>query len=147
VSDFKEEIIRKMINENSYERFNIENGYQGEIKRHPQLLHLCGYVYVPKTSLLFGMDYSDIYNLEDGDSKILIHGGLTYSGAGHKGKDSGEWCFGFDCAHMGDISGYMLFEDHPISFAHDEYRDWEYVKGEVFNLFRQLKSLEEKEGK
>ena len=48
----------------------------------------CGYVTIPKSHPCYNMGYDDI--------PIDVHGGLTFS--------NGEGCFGFDCAHAGDIN-------------------------------------------
>ena len=69
-------------------------GYKCEIKRHDKLLHLCGYIHIPKGHPLYDCDE------EDGvENFISVHGGITYNS-----KMSKYRRIGFDCAHVGDFS-------------------------------------------
>lgn len=71
---------------------------------------LCGYVGVSRSHPGFGQDSSheSVYNVD-------VHGGLTFadkcSGDHHGichtvecGEDDNVWWFGFDCAHLGDLT-------------------------------------------
>lgn len=108
-------------------------GYLCEIHRHPELLHLNGYVYVPNGHPCHGMDYND------GNDLVSVHGGLTYSEKLDRGKK-----FGFDTSHAGDLSPGLLLtmldadKERDWSWKYDVYRDWNYVKTEVENLAVQL---------
>lgn len=100
------------------------------IQRHPDHLHLCGYVGVGKDHPLFGKTYDDALDLE-------VHGGLTYSDT----EDDGIHWFGFDCAHAGDLSPGILTSLFRAGYNYcrsEEYRTWDYVKSEVLNLAKQL---------
>lgn len=97
-------------------------GLNVRIRRHPRLLHLCGYVKVPKESSLFGKDMFDI--------DVDVHGGVTYA----RDMEKNEWWVGFDCAHLYDITP-GLSEHFPYDA---EYRDMEYVKRECNKLAEQI---------
>lgn len=109
-------------------------GYHCRVRRHPNLLHLNGYVGIHKGHPCHGMSYEDLNDLVD------VHGGLTYSG-----KEADLMWFGFDTGHAGDLSpgvALHLLEIEPNRswrfFEHEEYRDWEFVKGETEDLALQL---------
>lgn len=123
----------------------------------------CGYVRVPPTHPLHGMDYSGQVPdsltsaaekaldgpigkrgvmavvsaaLKDGmriDSLLDVHGSITY--AGELRDVEGHW-FGFDCSHLHDMSPGVDWFD-----AFDIYRDLDYVKAECSSLARQLADL------
>lgn len=69
------------------------------------------------------------------DCLIDVHGGLTYSGAGHAeyGENPALWYFGFDCAHSGDLCPAM-----DRAYQGDSYRNMSYVRSEVESLAKQL---------
>jgi hypothetical protein len=71
---------------------------------------LCGYVGLPKSHKLHGVDYNTVYET----NPVEVHGGLTFSrgcqkvddpgrGVCHSGDiaNKGVWWLGFDCAHSG----------------------------------------------
>jgi hypothetical protein len=103
------------------------------IRRHPEYMHLCGYVGVGSDHPNFG-EGEDKLNLE-------VHGGLTYSST----EDDGIHWFGFDCAHAGDLSPGILIHllktrITEYGYLRDEtYRTWGYVKAETLRLAEQLK--------
>lgn len=71
-------------------------GYKCEIKRHDTMMHLCGYINIPRSHPLYECDE------EDGDGVenfISVHGGITYNRKMPKCRR-----IGFDCAHAGDFS-------------------------------------------
>lgn len=72
--------------------------------------HRCGYVRVPPTHKLYGIDYNDLH--------FDVHGGLTFGDKEPcEHEDGVGWWFGFDCAHFGDA----MFEpdsDLAIKFNH-----------------------------
>ena len=82
-----------------------------------------------------------------------MHGGLTYA---DEDKETGEWVFGFDCSHGGDFSPKLLanimrFSSHEdletmleLKLRTEEYRTFEWVKGQVRSLSKQLKLLDMK---
>ena len=119
-------------------------GYKCTVWRHPTLGHLCGYVAVPKGHRVWGYGYDDV---DDAD----VHGGLTYA---EEDKETGEWVFGFDCSHGGDLSPSLLatlmkyaeLDGESIEFKlrTEKYRTFEWVKKEVCSLARQLKLLDMK---
>ena len=113
-------------------------GYLCEIKRHPTLLHLCGYVTVPDDHPFHGLSY------DLASEHVYAYGGITY-------KDGGK--FGFDCAHADDISPGVLLdllradgEDLPTGVhlaesvcKHGTYRTFEWVRTQTEQLARELK--------
>lgn len=113
------------------------------IHRHPRLGHLCGYVGVPSSHPLHGLDYNDAYDVlrptGDDEWPNTGHGDITYAAACQDTDDESKgichvpepgrphdvWWFGFDCAHSGDLSpnsGYIG------GFEYERYRDVPYVK-------------------
>lgn len=98
--------------------------------------HWCGYVGVSGTHPNYGADYDRV--------EADAHGGLTFASKCSPGDEStsichivehGEdddvWWFGFDCAHLGDLSPNM--SDHR-----GFYRDLGYVKNQIKSLTHQL---------
>lgn len=59
--------------------------------------HRCGYVRVPPSHPMFGKSYND--------PEVDVHGGLTFAALEPCTHEDGSgWWFGFDCAHLGDLS-------------------------------------------
>ena len=108
------------------------NGFDCEIKRHPSLKTLNGYVYLEEYHPYFGMEYLEI------EDDIYVHGGLTYSNV-----SDGRWKIGFDCAHSGDLmpSSHLRFLNTPLHNNTDIYRNVDYVKNELDNLTKQLSEV------
>jgi hypothetical protein len=101
-----------------------------EIRRHPEMLHLCGYVSVPQQHLWWGRRYDKI--------DVNVHGGLTF---GRKRNKSFE--YGFDCAHFMDcVPGMEIIlkkiGGNPMAFLGDTYRNMPYVTREIISLANQL---------
>jgi len=100
----------------------------------------CGYVKVPKDSILsHKIPYSKGQSgVEERLSEIEVHGGLTYAGDKFK---TGDWWYGFDCAHAGDLVIYPLetgdATERSISNG-DVYRNKKYVVEECMKLASQL---------
>jgi hypothetical protein len=106
---------------------------------------LCGYVGVEESHKLFGKDYND-----EETWNLRAHGGITFTdscshspdparGICHipeEGKSDNVWWFGFDCAHLHDLSPAY---NHMHGWTMDEtYRNVDYVVCEVENLALQL---------
>jgi hypothetical protein len=102
---------------------------------------LCGYVGVPPRHRLHGVDVTM--------ERFDVHGGVTFTGACNdhvchdpaQGAAENVWWIGFDCAHIDDIVPGMssLFAgNNPWP---QQYRNIEYVKGEVTRLAQQLKEV------
>lgn len=74
---------------------------------------------------------------------LRVHGGITY--AGDKlptvDKTDGQWWFGFDCAHSGDLVPGML--EYGPAHKGDIYRDQQYVVAECQSLAAQLVKIGE----
>jgi hypothetical protein len=104
-------------------------GYKCEIKRHPSLGHLCGYIHIPKSHKLWGKAYNELYEM---GVDIDIHGGLTFAD-----QDGDDWVFGFDCAHYGDF----VPQTATMAFGSEVYRDMTYVTKETESLAKQLQAL------
>lgn len=101
----------------------------------------CGYVGVPEGHPLFGKNYDDAAT-----EALDAHGGLTYAAAcsgsichvPREGESDHVWWFGFDCAHLGDVTpGLLRYELGPSPFG-ESYRDVWYVSREVERLASQL---------
>lgn len=94
----KEQLIKLLIQHRPWEsepnnvRFKAL-GYDCEIKRHPELLHLCGYITIPSGHPLFEVEEGEM------DHFIGMHGGVTYDK-----KRKSTRTLGFDCAHAEDFS-------------------------------------------
>lgn len=106
----------------------------------------CGYVAVPPGHPLHGLNYdADAVNVD-------VHGELTYA---HKcqglichipkpGEPDNVWWFGFDCAHLFDLTPRALAVEKRLHFdqlTQDVYRDLEYVKSEIRSLAEQLSKV------
>lgn len=73
---------------------------------------------------------------------LTAHGGLTFAGHGEDMGLPGFWLYGFDCAHAGDMTDFVL----PIpalarGLLRGTYRDVTYVMDECSNLAAQLAAL------
>ena len=106
---------------------------------------LCGYVGVPESHPLYGRDYDaeEVY--------VECHGGLTFADkcqptddpsrhVCHVAEDAANaevWWFGFDCAHLGDLSPAYNQRNH-YSDGEEEYRSFQYVQSEVEAMAKQL---------
>lgn len=78
--------------EPNYIRFKTTHGYWAEVKRHPTLYHLCGYLHIPKEHPVY--DWND----EKIEHVLNAYGGITYTK-----KTEGKLVLGFDCAHADDF--------------------------------------------
>lgn len=100
----------------------------------------CGYVGVPQGHKFFGDKHDKHYDLD-------CHGGLTFSDECHGMKEDGSgichpadggdhvWWFGFDCAHLNDVSPRY---DSEREWHYMKYRTTAYVVEEVEGLAKQL---------
>jgi hypothetical protein len=103
---------------------------------------------------LHGVDYS-----AGRASDIGVHGGLTFADRctgdpeGHtichvadEGEPDKVWWFGFDCAHLGDLSPGMRAREREMGWhepAGDTYKPLGYVRDECRKLAAQLKAVGE----
>lgn len=96
------------------------------IKRHPDTLHLCGYVGVPPSHPAFKRDYDAL--------ALDVHGGVTYAERIMSASMPDLWWIGFDCNHAFDYAlGSSLHMQKP-----EDYRDMGYVTCECVRLAMQL---------
>ena len=138
---------------------------------------LCGYVGVDPSHPWHGKHYSaclandpaceDRYSCDHGtpEGKIEVHGGITFASSCQEseevpqenlichvpfeGRSPDIWWFGFDCAHLRDLSPYDLAKAISENFlypwtdprGYDEYRDIDYVKAECREMALQLKEI------
>lgn len=111
------------------------HGFRCALRRGPKSLgHWCGYVGIPETHRVFGLDYDNV--------PVEVHGGLTYAGDRCPGeKPDGLWWVGFDCAHLGDLVPGVLERDAIGVYPGDEYRDIDFVEREATAVARQLAEL------
>ncbi len=113
-----------------YEWADHESGFTCLIIRHSTLGHLCGYISVPRKHPYYLLDYDGLEN----EFGLSIHGGLTYSGP----INEHEWCFGFDCGHVSDLSpGLYMNPLQKLEFE-GTYKDLVFVANECRSLARQL---------
>jgi hypothetical protein len=121
-------------------------GFDCEIKRHPSLKHLCGYVDVPVKAFEQWPSFESYeWECPDDDPRRVIHscvhGGVTYD------RINGDVRrIGFDCGHAGDLSpGGMRNLSRAFlegfETAADVYRDMKYVTGETRKLAKHLAAL------
>ena len=131
-------------------------GLTCRIVRIPGRGYLCGYVGVPPEHPWYGADYGSDpahpgESVWDEDSPadrenapdclINVHGGVTYSGKG-VGVNEGQWVFGFDCTHSGDLApGPSMFGGVAFE-GYDVYRTLEYVRKECTSLAFQLSRVQ-----
>ena len=122
--------------------FMSEAGYVCEIKRHPTLKHLCGYIYIPFGHPDYGKSCHDLHRYGDGgmyEDAPDVHGGWTYS---HDcGDDDGGkfTIFGFDCGHAGDLSPGLRNITGIREDLGETYRDIAFVSEQLENAAKQFK--------
>jgi hypothetical protein len=101
----------------------VSHGYWCEVKRHTDLGHLCGYVYMGAHHPLASV----------GEPDLAVHGGITFNN-GVK--------MGFDCGHAGDISPYIHTRYSFSNPAYETYRNMHFVKEQLKNLAAQLRAVD-----
>lgn len=101
----------------------VSHGYWCEVKRHSELGHLCGYVYMGKHHPLASEPEPD----------LAVHGGITFNN-GIK--------MGFDCGHAGDLSPSMRTHYKHYKAYKETYRNVAFVKGQLENLAAQLRAVD-----
>jgi hypothetical protein len=143
-----ERILRLIEREGDYHEFWYK-GRPCKIVRHRELLHLCGYVGVPRDSPLYMIDYDEAFcgekecNLHTVEWFVKVHGGVTFSG--WLDKEDNYWYFGFDCAHVGDlVPKIIVFSQFGLLAEENSvYRDMKYVKRQCKILVKQILELED----
>lgn len=114
---------------------------------------LCGYVGVPTDHPYYGKKWSDV--------GANVHGGITFAAMCQPGAEDHAichipgpdesdqvWWLGFDCAHHMDFCpGYAaqygaLGIKCFAKYDGEEYRDINYVKGQIYSLAQQLSDIE-----
>ncbi len=127
--------------EGKRKEFNYKGMHCIILRPHDEIIHLCGYVCLPKEHKLHGLYYDDIYKYVD----IKVHGGLTYSERGgnvvHQNKE--DWVIGFDCAHLGDLAVLSSHYGITHTVLKDTYRDMDFVEQELQNLVDQIQSMKD----
>ena len=120
---------RKIAREGDRRPF-ASSGLRCLVRRNREMGNLCGYVGVPKGSVLYGVDYDQPLCGHKSHmnhtlvSMVPAHGGLTWAG---KFRKDGPWYFGFDCAHYYD---FVPYADSLLPLARNTnavYRDMKYV--------------------
>lgn len=122
--------------------------------------HWCGYVGVPEGHAIFGAGYDDVRvpqadEADEWSDWPNVHGGLTFASE-CRGSDEGPaygichieqpgrpekvWWFGFDCAHLGDLSPAYSSLRVGSCFDGDSYKPMGYVTAETARLAAQLVS-------
>ena len=121
-------MINEWEDEPDYLRFTEDTtGWECIIKRTKGLGILCGYVVIPKESILYNKHYDDeLFN------NIMVHGGLTYS---EYEETDDEYLIGFDCGHLDDLAPYRQ------DLYQGTYKNIAYVEYMCLRLARQLYEL------
>lgn len=102
----------------------VSHGYWCEVKRNPDLGHLCGYVLMGAHHPLASVTEPD----------LAVHGGITYN----DGKK-----MGFDCGHAGDMVPFMYTRYRYSNPGREEvYRNMAFVKDQLDNLAAQLRAVD-----
>jgi hypothetical protein len=110
-------------NEGWTKEWTTKAGLQACWLRNPHVGSLAGYVAVLRDNSYCGYGYDDL--------DVTVHGGLTYS---NEGSVLGQWWFGFDCAHAGDL---LLFHG-DLRPEGASYKDARYVEEQCERLAEQL---------
>ena len=147
--DKLEQALEKIKSEPSRESFNYR-GYKCLIIRHPEFLHLCGYVGIPEGHKYYKKHYDEV--------PLEVHGGLSFSDFWEDEND-GLWYLGFDTGHAWDLSPGMHRRNEPTKskywidgveheyverdlgeelMKNETYRDIEYVRLQCKKMVRQL---------
>lgn len=116
--------VLKLIEQEGNKKEFTYKGYKCKIIRHDSMLHLCGYVYLSKNSILVNNEKM-LNNLE-------VHGGITYN----EWYNDEEYIIGFDCGHWCDYIPSTR-TNNP-----DNYRTMEYVEKELKYLVDQIYEIE-----
>ena len=111
----------------TYEWVDENTGFYCRISRNGGG-SLCGYVCLPETHPQYGVSYDDVHPWPD------VHGGLTYASSDLGRGAEKLWVFGFDCAHLNDLSPGT----NAVLRNWGEYRNFSFVKTEVESLAKQL---------
>lgn len=102
----------------------VSHGYWCEVKRHSELGHLCGYVYMGAHHPL----------ASEAEPDLAVHGGITFNN-GTK--------MGFDCGHAGDMSPFIRTHFGYSNPGYSEvYRNMAFVKAQLDNLAAQLRAVD-----
>lgn len=128
-----------------------ETGYSCFIYRHPRYGHLCGYVDIPTTHPLFGIDKaSEMFDQIAGN--LEVHGSISFTGRltnYYNNKelpdyldDDHDWLIGFDCNQVNDYAPFRPYDESMLIDFEREYRTAKYVADECKKLAKQLKALE-----
>lgn len=86
--------MMKMIDDCPARAHAMVGGLEVEVREHPWLKHLCGYVLVPRRWKVYGRSCEQLDRMG-----LHPHGGVTFS----EKECRGMWRIGFDCAHPSDV--------------------------------------------
>ena len=146
------------------------SGYQCTVWRSLPGGYLCGYVMVEPSHPCYGATAESVLKLPKAKASkgpcgevverfnagadkngrlginylLEIHGGITLATKASSrlsGKDDDLWVFGFDCAHLHDLSPSGANPDLGIQGWSAVYRDFEYVTEQTLSLAQQVKEL------
>ncbi len=127
--------LKELIESEGNERTFYYKNIRCLILRDPSMLHLCGYVDLPKEVPIYGKSSDEI--------RVYAHGGINWS----EKTEDGFWRIGFDCMHGNDLVPGHIFhldENDPLTFAfrnmhsNDTYRDMEFVETNLISLVDQI---------
>jgi hypothetical protein len=124
--------VRRKLNETIFKQT-----FECEIKRHPTMLHLCGYLSFFVSRKVGGFDYNQLLNIIE----EAPHGGVTYKSYDSKYR---AMVIGFDCAHMTDFSPGLYFLDGGdgvvtrLSGSPRNYKTEAFVRDELYKLAEEV---------
>lgn len=140
------------------------HGLKCLVLRHKKMGHLCGYVQIPRGTLLWDelKKKSPRKVFRFGDRKISsrtcgydrkplrgldCHGGLTFSGPMHFYRARRGLWVGFDCAHFTDLVPGLLRDleacgiDTSYHYESGTYKDLAFVEAQCRSLAKQISEV------
>jgi len=119
------------------------NGFVCQIRRHPSLGILNGYMRVPVDHPWYPSMGTERYWHHYNQIEADVHGGLTFSNTFEECymeqeiQDRHHYYIGFDCGHCGDYIPHSEYQIPHFSGGNGVYRDINYVRKNLISLTRQ----------
>ena len=128
------ELIESEGNEMVKIKFHDGKPYVLYAKRHPRILHWCGYIGFPKGSEFLGEHYEEMI------TSLNMHCGDTFSGSLNVSDE--HQFIGFDCGHSIDFAPLQKEMDmKEIDAVNKGYRTLEWVWSELERMFDHIKNF------
>lgn len=124
----------KIVKEEGYYHEWIHNNIKCCIRRCPDNLHWCGYVFLEEIHEFYGGDKS-LFDID-------VHGGVTYNDM----TDDNLYKIGFDCNHYNDLA-YILIkypDSHTLRSPSSTYKTKQFVYDETNKMCDQLCKIKPK---